>query len=190
MSRTTFIWSNFFIDRFAHAKNFPLCFSLKYLEIKGNIFDAYKTKQQNNLTPEIHMSWLYHGDIEIRDTFVYEYTPPSHLPSLALRMQSQLDYFTHGRGAAGIFGVAKSSTLLSPWEEWQDLKRIVHQWEKAPEYSGEHKAVSLIALLRYIHRVGPVFAGSGLDLLALLYGYFSFLFGLVLIFSFFLMVFF
>jgi len=57
------------------------------------------------------------------------------------QMQSQLDHFTHSRGAAGIFGVVKSSTLLAPWEEWQDLKRIVHQWEKSPEYSGEHKAL-------------------------------------------------
>ena len=24
---------------------------------------------------EIHVSWLYYGDIKIRDTFVYEYTP-------------------------------------------------------------------------------------------------------------------
>jgi hypothetical protein len=59
------------------------------------------------------------------------------------QMESQLNYFTHGRGAAGIFGFAKSSTLLSPWEEWQDLKRIVHQWENSPEYSGEHRALML-----------------------------------------------
>ena len=25
--------------------------------------------------PEIHVSWQYYGDIKIRETFVYEYTP-------------------------------------------------------------------------------------------------------------------
>ena len=48
--RTTFTWSNFFIVRFAHTKKcyfyflcFLLCFSLKYKEIKRNVFDACKT---------------------------------------------------------------------------------------------------------------------------------------------------
>lgn len=59
------------------------------------------------------------------------------------QIQSQLNHYTHGRGASGIFGFVKSSTLLAPWEEWRDLKRIVHQWEKSPEYSGEHKALKL-----------------------------------------------
>ena len=27
---------------------------------------------------EIHVSWLYYGDIKIRDTFVYKHTPTTH----------------------------------------------------------------------------------------------------------------
>lgn len=54
----------------------------------------------------------------------------------------QLKHYTRGRGASGIFGFVKSSTLLTPWREWQDLNLIIQQWEYAPEYSGEHRAIS------------------------------------------------
>ena len=30
---------------------------------------------KGNSAPEIQVFWLYYGDIKIRDTFVYEYTP-------------------------------------------------------------------------------------------------------------------
>ena len=33
---------------------------------------------KTGFAPEIHVSWLYCGDIKIRNTFVYEYTPPVH----------------------------------------------------------------------------------------------------------------
>ena len=35
---------------------------------------------RSSSAPEIHVSWLYYGDIKIRDTFVYEYTPPTRGP--------------------------------------------------------------------------------------------------------------
>ena len=33
---------------------------------------------ESNSAHEIYDSWLYYGDIMIRDTFVYEYTPWAH----------------------------------------------------------------------------------------------------------------
>ena len=30
---------------------------------------------KNDFAYEIHISWLYYGDIKIRDTLVYDYTP-------------------------------------------------------------------------------------------------------------------
>ena len=32
---------------------------------------------ESDFAPKIHVSWLYYGDIRIRDTFVNEYTPPN-----------------------------------------------------------------------------------------------------------------
>ena len=34
-----------------------------------------KFNQKKSFAHEIHVSWLYYGDIMIRETFVYEYTP-------------------------------------------------------------------------------------------------------------------
>ena len=55
---------------------------MKYKEIEGTVFDACKTNDKEiwpnlNSGPahKIHVSWLYYGDIKIRDTFVYKYTP-------------------------------------------------------------------------------------------------------------------
>ena len=55
---------------------------MKYKEIKGTVFDVCKTNDKeiwlskSDSAHKIHVSWLYYGDIKIRDTFVYEYTPP------------------------------------------------------------------------------------------------------------------
>ena len=45
--------------------------------------------------PEIHVSWLYYGDIKIRDTFVYEYTLVCVCirKSLILSLDSMIVYF-------------------------------------------------------------------------------------------------
>jgi len=90
MGKTTFVWSNFFIVRFAYTKNcslyflcFLLCFCLKYLEIQGKVFVACKANDKEiwpikcGFASEIQVSWLSYGDIKIWDTFLYEYTPTS-----------------------------------------------------------------------------------------------------------------
>ena len=48
-------------------------------EIKGIIFGVCKTnnkeiwQNKSGFAHEIHVSWLYYGDIKIRDTFVYKH---------------------------------------------------------------------------------------------------------------------
>ena len=47
-------------------------------EIGENVFHAQIMEDERNLTHEIRLSGLSSGDKTIGDTFVYEYTRPSH----------------------------------------------------------------------------------------------------------------
>ena len=42
---------------------------------------------KNGSAPEINLSWLYYGEVKIRETFVYEYTPTRHM-AISIRQNS------------------------------------------------------------------------------------------------------
>lgn len=72
------------------------------------------------------------------DHDIYTYDWP-HLQTP--QVKSQLNHYTNGRKATGIFGFTHSSTLLTPWTEWRDLNIVVSQWEAAPDFAGEHRLI-------------------------------------------------
>lgn len=57
------------------------------------------------------------------------------------RASRMLRRYTSGRGTLRNFGFVKSSTLLTPWREWQDLRHIVGQWERSPKHSFWREAI-------------------------------------------------
>ena len=54
----------------------------RYKEVKRKVFEACKTNNREvSSAHEIHFSWLYHGDIKIKDTFVYKHILTYHIIS-------------------------------------------------------------------------------------------------------------
>ena len=98
--RTTFMSSNFFVICFAHHKNCPFNLLVfwkwtekKTKEIKEAVYGACKTNNKeiwpnkSGFACKIHVSWLYFGDIKIRDPFVYKHilAPPLYFHDCQLQ---------------------------------------------------------------------------------------------------------